>query len=201
VQTSRTLMRLDIETRPHHAAADAVWRELLEDHEISEPDYAHRLVRVYGFEAPLEAALAYTPRLASLIDVRRRQRAGLIAQDLMAMDLHPSQVATLPALAIAPFATPAEALGWMYVVERATSLHAVVRQHLLDRAPRLANAVTYLSAYETSIGSRWLELGAALDKAVRDDHAIDQIIVAAYDGFRCAIDWYYRGSMRMRRVG
>ena len=194
-------MRLDLETRPHHAAADAVWRELLADPHVTDPDYAHRLVRVYGFEAPLEAALMYTPHLDAFVDVKRRQRAGLIAQDLLAMDLHPSQVADLPGAGIAPFANAAEALGWMYVAERATGLHSYVRQHVLDRIPRLSNAVTYLSAYETSTGSRWLELADALDRAARDERALDPIVLGAFDGFRCAIDWYGRGSVRIRRVG
>ena len=112
-------MRLDLETRPHHAAADAAWRELLVD-DVSEADYAAQLARVYGFEGPLEAAFAYTPGLVRVIDVRRRQRAGLIAQDLLALDVEPAQIANLPGLALAPFATIPEALGWMYVVERAT---------------------------------------------------------------------------------
>ena len=34
-----------------------------------------------------------------------------------------------------PFRTPAEALGWIYVVERNTLLHAVVERHLRSRMP------------------------------------------------------------------
>lgn len=194
-------MRLDLETRPHHAAADAAWRELLVD-DVTEADYAAQLARVYGFEGPLEAAFAYTPGLARVIDFRRRQRAGLVAQDLLALELQPAQIANLPGLALAPFASIPEALGWMYVIERATNVHRFVREHLLARLPRAERATAYLSAYETSIGSRWLELAAALERFAGDTRGVDQIIVAAFDGFRCAIDWYQRrGTARFQRVG
>jgi heme oxygenase len=191
VQPSHTLRRLDLETRPLHGAADAAWRELLVD-DVSETEYAAQLARVYGFEGPLEAAFAYTPRISPVIDVRRRMRSGFIAQDLLALGVQPQQIANLPAVAVAPFATVIDALGWMYVVERATPIHNRVREHVLGHLPRATRATTYLSAYETSIGSRWLELGAALDHVARDSEVVERLIVAAFDGLRCANEWYQR---------
>jgi heme oxygenase len=194
-------MRIDLATRPHHAAFEAAWRDLLVD-DVSEADYAGQLARVYGFEGPLEAALAYTPHLTPVIDVKRRMRAGLLAQDLLALDLPPAQIATLPGIAITPFADVLDALGWMYVLERATPLHGVVREHLIAKLPRMRGASAYLSQYETSIGSRWLELGAALDVMASRPGAVDRLMVAAFDGFRCAIDWYQRHrTAGMRWVG
>jgi heme oxygenase len=212
------LMRLDLETRPHHAAVEAAWRDLLVD-DVSDADYAAQLARVYGFEGPLEAALAYTPDITPIIEVKRRMCAGLLAQDLLALDLPPAQIANLPGIAIAPFVDVADALGWMYVLERATPLHGVVREHLIAMLPRLRGATSYLSACETSIGSRWLELGAALDRVAErpgavartaptcggadgdaEVTAVDRIVLAAFDAFRCAIDWYQR-QPGMRRVG
>jgi len=195
------LTRLDLETRPLHAAADAAWRQLLLD-DVTETEYGAQLALVYGFEGPLEAALAYTPNLAPVIDVKRRMRAGLIAQDLLSLDVHASQIANLPVMALAPFASVQDALGWMYVVERATALHARVREHVLVHLPQLSNAATYLAAYESSLGSRWLELGEALDRCVRRSGAGDRIIAAAFDGLRCATEWYQRHrTAPMRRAG
>jgi heme oxygenase len=90
----------------------------------------------------------------------------------------------------------------MYVLERATPLHGIVREHLTTRLPRLHGATSYLSNYEGSIGSRWLELGDALERVSAQPGAIDRIVLAAFDGFRCAIDWYQGNrSPDMRRVG
>jgi heme oxygenase len=201
VQASRTLLHLDLETRPHHAAAEAAWRDLLVE-DVSEADYAAQLARVYGFEGPVEAAVAYTPHITPVIEVRRRMRAGLLAQDLLALDLQPAQIANLPGFAIAPFGDVVDALGWMYVLERATPLHGVVREHLVMRLPRLRGATAYLSAYETSIGSRWLELSAALDRVATQPGVTDRIVIAAFEGFRCATDWYQRHrTAGIRQVG
>src|SRR5690242_1117389 len=109
---SATLMRLDLETRPYHPAADASWRALLADH-VSEEDYTAQLAIACGFEGPVEAALAYTPGLPSVMHVRRRERSGLVAEDLLELGLKPAQIARLPVMSIAPFATARQALGWL----------------------------------------------------------------------------------------
>src|SRR5437868_12190691 len=84
LRLSRTLIQLNLATQEHHIAADAAWLELLVPG-VTRARYVEHLIKVYGFEAPLEAALRYTPGLSSVIDVR--PRAGLIAQDLMRLGL------------------------------------------------------------------------------------------------------------------
>jgi heme oxygenase len=194
-------MRLDVETRPYHASVDAAWCELLAD-DVTDTGYASQLARVYGFEAPLEAVLAYTPNLALVIDIKRRLRAGFLAQDLVALDVPPVQIAQLPSARIEPFVDVAEALGWLYVLERATAIHPIVRKHLLEYRPELAVATAYLSTHDGSLGARWLELGDALDRVAEYPGKSERIMLAAFDGFRRAIDWYQRsGAGRLRRAG
>ncbi|HEY1555063.1 MAG TPA: biliverdin-producing heme oxygenase [Kofleriaceae bacterium] len=188
---SRTLQLLDRATKPYHVDADAAWTGVLA-HDLTETEYASQLARVYGFEGPVEAALAYTSGLPARIDLRRRMRAGLIAQDLITLGLQPTVIAELPALAIAPFASVADALGWMYVVERSTAMHHRLREHVLARLPRMHVATTYLSAYDTSIGSRWIELGEAIEVVGFDDHGQAQLVAAAGEAFRCSIAWSRR---------
>src|SRR5262245_52248507 len=123
--------RMNTETRAHHAAADESWLALLRS-DLRKADYVHQLARVYGFEAPLESACAYTPGLASVIEPRQLTKSGLIAQDLLALGLKPTDLAELSqCLAIMPFQTTAEALAWMYVIERANLLREAVRRHLI----------------------------------------------------------------------
>ena len=155
---------------------------------------------MYGFEGPLEAAFAYTPNIATVIDVRRRMRSGFLAQDLLALDLPASHVANLPCVAIPPFVHAADALGWMYVVERATHLHAEVRDHLMMRLPRMSRACTYLSAYDSTIGSRRIELADALDRVAHEGDTLERIVVAAVDALCCATDWYRRYHGHLRHV-
>jgi heme oxygenase len=155
----------------------------------------HHLVRVYGFEAPLEAAHAYTPGLPSVIDVRSRVRSGLIARDLLALGISPARIAELPQGMIAPFATVAEALGWMYVYERSALLHEPVRRYLVARFPQLAGATSYLAAGGEA---RWSEFADALEPYVRTRALQQHVVLGARDAFRCALEWF-RGREALAR--
>lgn len=198
-QAPTGLLRLNLETRSFHDAADEGWLALTRP-TVTRSDYMRRLVTTYGFEAPLEAALAYTPNLKLFVELRQRSRAGLIAQDLLALGLRANEISDLPQCLIAPFSGPIEALGWMYVTERATLQHERVRTHLLSRLPFAHDSVAYLSAYDGVVSARWSELGHVLDRAIRSPAHMDNVIAAARAGFRRLIDWadharsYARGA-------
>lgn len=192
------LNRLDLETRAFHAAADEGWRSLMTP-AISTAAYIDELVRVYGFEGPLEAALAYTPNIEVVIHVHERYRAGYIAQDLMALGMRPGEVARIPQHVIAPFANPLEALGWLYVAARATPLQEQVRRYIAVRLPQAKQGCVYLSANEGHVGALWQSLGQALDHAARSPRMADEIIAAAHTGFRTWLEW--RSRDELRRLG
>jgi heme oxygenase len=189
--TSVTLARLGQETRAFHADADALWQRLMVP-EITASQYLDTLIRVFGFEGPIEAALAYTPRLALVIDVHERFRAGFIAQDLLALGMRPGEIAQLPQCVVAPFASPLEGLGWMYVVERATLLHDQVRRYIHVRMPQARDACVYLGATDATATTRWQELGNCIERAIRTPRMLDDVINGAHAAFRCWNDWSMR---------
>lgn len=181
------LTRLELETRPYHASADRVWRGLV-DGTLTPANYMHQLVRVYGFEAPLEAALAYTPDLPLEIDVRGRVRSGFIVRDLLALGISASGIAALPQCMIAPFHCPAEALGWMYVAERCALAHDGVRRHITGRFPRLEGATSYLGSTDDT---RWISFVVALERYARANAMQQQVSSGACEGYRRAVDWFH----------
>jgi heme oxygenase (biliverdin-IX-beta and delta-forming) len=193
-EVSSTLVRLNLETRGYHAAADAGWRALLTP-DVSRSRYRDHLVAVYGFEGPLEAAFAYTSNLGLVIDVHERFRAGYVAQDLLALGLKPVELAKLPQCVLAPFASPLEALGWLYVIERQTLLHDEVRRFLSARIPGVSGACVYLSVTEGVASARWQDLGRRLDRAARTPRMLEEILAGARAGFRASIDWWQRPHM------
>ena len=187
---SRTLIQLNLATREHHVAADTPWLDLMVP-TVGIRAYVEHLLKVYGFEAPLEAALRYTPGLSALVDLRPRVRAGLIVQDLMRLGLSPGQIAALGQRFIT-FSTTAEALGWMYVAERSTLLHSSVRRYLSLHVPGVAGATSYLAAYDGLAGDRWSELGSALETVARE--AKPQLLRAAHQGFQAFCAWFDTGT-------
>jgi heme oxygenase len=184
------LSLLNDATRLHHAEADAPWLALMTT-DVRHLEYARQLEITYGFEAPLEGALAYTDGLAAILDVRTRARAGLIAQDLLALGVAPSRLSRLPhCFAITPFQAPADALGWMYFVERSTLLHDSVRHNLVQRLPGVRRATTYLDAACSSApGARWQQFGHALAKYAATDAVTERVVSAADQAFRKWRDW------------
>jgi heme oxygenase len=191
--------RLNEQTRPHHAECEADFDVLFQT-ETTPRDYLVYLVRIYGFEAPLESTLSMTPNLELMIDLKERMKAGYIAQDMMALGLRPARIAELPqCLTIPQFRGAAEALGWMYVIERTTLAHSVLRRHLLTRLPReMRNASNYLSCYTGVVGSRWRKFGATLDDVARQPAIADRVVMAAVDAFRCQRRWITQDIQDMR---
>lgn len=165
--------------------------DLLFRRDVSIDDYRDFLVRAYGFEAPLESALALSAVLDKMLDLRGRARAGLIAQDLLRLGLRPSAVTDLPMCLVVPqFRSTAEALGWMYVVERAALAHAIIRRHLLTCMPaEMIAASSYLKSADGLLGARWGQFGAALDEVAAHPAVADRVVHSANEAFRCQRRW------------
>lgn len=182
--------RLNAETRVHHAESEADF-DILFASQTTPTNYMVFLMRLYGFEAPLESTLASTPNLELMIDLLERAKTDFLVRDLIALGLKPQTVAELPqCMAIPQFRGAAEALGWMYVVERTTLAHSVIRRHLATRLPReMRNASNYLSCYTGVVGMRWRQFGAVLDDVARLPAIADRVIVAANEAFRCQRRW------------
>ena len=182
----RMLVRLNEETQPHHADADAdVDRYLFRPHVTAE-DYRCYLARVYGFLVPLEASLAMAPGLEEVIDVRLRAKAALVVHDLMALGMDMASVNDLPQCQTIPaFRGPAAALGWMYVIERPLLASAVLRGHLSTylRA-EMAYASSYFACYAGQVGAMWRELGEAMDRVAYTSSVADLIVSSAHHAFR-----------------
>ena len=193
-------MRLNLATRHWHADVDEPWLELLHD-TVTPADYLGHLVRTYGFVAPFEGACKYTPGLTRVLDAYHLTRAGLLAQDLLALGLSPSQVAHVPQCpAITTFRTVPEALGWVYVVERSTLLQDGIRRHVLVRLPELEHAMAYLSYFDGRVGEHWLLFGRMLDRIGAKPEAANEIIAAAHVGFACAKQWLRVAKAAARRA-
>lgn len=184
------LTKLNLETREFHGPADYPWLDLLDENKrISHADYAKYLIERYGFEAPLEAALAYTPHLSELIDVHSRFRAGFIAKDLIELGLTPSAVAGIQQCMIEPFTSPEEAFGWLYVHERCTLMFEHIASQIGRRMPDVGEAMSYLHANAGHISAAWESFARALDRVSATPEAQEEIVNAARDAFQTARHW------------
>jgi len=188
---SGLLMRLNVTTRHWHADVDAPWLDLLRP-TVSRADYLAQLVRTYGLVAPFESACKYTPRVERSFDLRQLSRAGLIAQDLLALGLTAAQVARIPQChAIITFKDVAEAAGWLYVIERSTLLQNGIRRHLLARLPEVNDAFAYLATYDSGVGDHWMSFARMLDEIGEKPETATEMMDAARAGFVCVKQWFH----------
>jgi heme oxygenase len=185
------LARLGRETLPHHSDADSDIDRFLFGATTSVADYRSYLVRIYGFIVPFENALAATPALDEVIDVRMRSKTALVLNDLYALGMTDDDVAAIPTCITVPsFRGAAAALGWMYVAERPVLASAVIRRHLVTRLPEeMTRASAFLSCYSGQVGTMWRELGEAIDRVAITPIIADRIVHAAHDAFRALHRW------------
>ncbi len=184
------LERLSQETAVFHPDSDREIDTLFRP-AVTVDDYRDYLIRTYGFEAPLESALSFSSALDMMLDLRGRARAGLIAQDLLRLGMRPAAVADLPlCLTVPQFRGTAEALGWMYLVERSALAHAIICRHLMTCIPEvMVKASSYLQSAGGMLGTRWRQFGAALDEIAQHPAVADRIVASASEAFRCQRRW------------
>jgi heme oxygenase len=166
-------------------------RELLGGR-VSWLDYRLFLIRMYGFHAAVERALAQCRELASVVEDAplRNHKAALLAADLVALGVERRDLPQLPRMTIAGPLELADALGWTYVVESATLRGKQLVRHLARQLPvEIQTASAYLRCYGDEAPERWRQLGVALDALDLTDRDSDRVIDAARDGFMQLHGW------------
>jgi heme oxygenase len=183
------LTQLDLEMQIHLAEVDADPLAVIASPERDR--YREFLIRSYGFEASVESALAMTPNLDLVIDLRQRAKAGLVAADLLALGVRPQELSQVPlCTSVETFETIVDAMGWLYVVERRALLHTAIIKDLTPRMPEvMAVASSYLHCYDRNAGTRWRDLSRAFDR-VATPEASGKIVAAAHRAFSCQREWF-----------
>ena len=170
------LERLDLETKIHHGPADSARVALLA--KPTRDRYADYLAKVYAFEAPAEARWIRTPGLEATLDVTSRLFTPVLAKDLATLGRFPDVYET------GSFKGIAQALGWMYVVERGRLMNAMLHRHLMRRLPFESSIAGTYMAGSGSLGLRWQQLAEALDDVSKHPLMVTQVINGALEAFR-----------------
>ncbi|MBA3394346.1 MAG: biliverdin-producing heme oxygenase [Deltaproteobacteria bacterium] len=184
------LVRIALETRHHHTQADEDRLTLMDA--CSPAEYRAFLARTYGFESVVEAAMVGIPGPVGAL-VASRAKTALLRQDLEALGVKPAELDQLPrCTTVKVIATPSQALGYLFVLERHTLLAGLIRRQLARRLPAEIKAASrYLAAYGGSPGLHLRQLGDALGAQARiAANAPSRIVTAANEVFRSQRQWY-----------
>lgn len=191
----RMLARLERETRDQHARAEADRYRVLDMPTVA--GYRRFLAAIYHFEYAFEAALVRVPDL-SVHFVHRHLRSGKLCGDLLALGDDAVVVELFGRELVPPsFTTPAEALAWLYAIERNTLHHETLYRALVPRIrSALQTSSRYLAAFFGVVHKRWHELAAELERAAVSPEVESQMIEAAHDAFDAQRGWYFEAGIR-----
>ena len=173
-----TLERLRVATRLHQCVANSDRMALTANR--SERSYVDYLVKLYGFEAPLEAALSIVPEVAPLMQGQYGVSAALVAE-LCAHEFPAATLLEVPMFRRAAFPSTSAALGWFYVALRSRDSHELLRSFLAKRNPDLVQCSVNLRTSP----ELWQRLERALDRAADGD----AVIAAALQAFDAQHQW------------
>jgi heme oxygenase len=120
--------------------------------------YTDYLARVYGFEAPLESALAVAPLQ---LDISRRMKASVLGDDLCALGFPADKILSLPCCELSPIRSELRALGWLFVSESNRAGHQVFRTYLSIELPDITR-----SNAERATSDQWRELDEYLGRTI-----------------------------------
>ena len=184
---SPILQRLRRETQAQHEAVEAnPFNQALAAGTVTAADAAWFLKKLFGFVLPLEEGIN---RLGPVLDpgweLYTRRRAYLIPFDLQ--DLLGHSALPLPLCPVLPpLATPAQALGVLYVLEGSTLGGQVIARQL-EKAG-LGAAKRYFTAYGAHTGPRWQATCRLLTEAATPENE-DEIVASATRTFADLAAW------------
>jgi heme oxygenase len=179
------------ETEAWHADTDEDAVRLLGP--TSADAYRAFLCRTYGFVAPVERSIAAVSGVGDYIDVRRFHKHELLRRDLVSFQMTSEQVERLPQCTVPVFDSPAEALGWAYLIERHTLAHSRLFHHLASVMPgEVAFTSSYLKCYFGAVGEMWRAFGQSLDRLAENPAQAARAIDAAKTAYRCHRTWRHR---------
>ncbi len=175
------------------AATDALHRATerqfaLERRIASRAGYRDLLAALYGFHAPLEAALRRIGWSENPGLEQRFCKTRWLAADLRALGVTDAAIHALPHCGDLPaLASPSAGFGALYVVEGATLGGQLIVKQLAQRLGIGHEAGGYFFAsYGPQIGPMWRSFVAALDAHDGDHAAVER---AARAVFRSFGDW------------
>jgi len=186
---SSTLARLALETARSHAFIDEALLGPLEF--PSTAGYRRFLCMLYGFQAPLENALATTPGMdAHAYFLETRWKAARIATDLMSLGLTRHEHCLLARRQSIPaFASVAHAFGFMYATERLMVPVDALRVRLEIEMPVVTTlAHNFIYSYANRADAQWRQYGTHLDRVARQGD-IEVIVSSARAGIDSLTAW------------
>ena len=197
MQNVDCLLTLKQETRIYHDALEGKMAPLLGI--LSIHSYTALLQKLFGFYKPLEERIAQLPGWHDLpVDLDRRQKAPLLARDLLWLNVTQPQLSRLPRCERLPeVESTTEALGCMYVLEGATLGGQIIGRHLKKNLALDGDrGCSFFCSYGDEVGLMWKSFRETLSSHC-SKHGIyeeEQLVKSACETFVSLDYWLFEGG-------
>ena len=193
------LLTLKQGTRIYHDALERKMAPLLGT--ISIHTYIVLLQKLFGFYKPLEERIAMLPGWHNLpVDLGRRQKAPLLARDLIWLKVTQPQLSRLPQCKRLPQVNSiTEALGCLYVLEGATLGGQIIGRHLKKNlALDEDRGCAFFRSYGDDVGLMWKSFRETLSSHCSKRGIIEeeQLVTSACETFVSLDSWLFEGGVQ-----
>ena len=184
-------------TRIHHDSLERKMAPLLGT--VSIQTYTALLQKLFGFYKPLEERIAALPGWHNLpVDLGRRQKAPLLARDLLWLKVTQPQLSQLPQCERLPeVKSITQALGCLYVLEGATLGGQIIGRHLKKNlALDEDRGCAFFCSYGDEVGLMWKcfreTLSSHCSKHGKTEE--EQLVISARETFVSLDYWLFGGG-------
>lgn len=184
-------------TRSYHDALERKMAPLLGT--ISILTYMALLQKLFGFYKPLEERIAALPGSHNLpVDFGRRQKAPLLARDLLWLKVTQPQLSLLPRCERLPeVKSITQALGCLYVLEGATLGGQIIGRHLKKNlALDEGRGCAFFCSYGDEVGLMWKSFRETLSShcSKHGKTEEEQLVTSACETFVSLDYWLFGGG-------
>jgi heme oxygenase (biliverdin-IX-beta and delta-forming) len=183
--------RLRMQTAPLHAEIELLLGlpSTIQDRK----DYCRLLERFFGLYAPLERSFQLFDEWESVgLDLRSRNHAHRLSEDLTALGTNLSQVPHAPDEIIPELPTFAHALGALYVLEGSTLGGRIILRDLEARVRwKFSGATQFLNGRGAEAAPMWMSFRAALDSyGCAWPQRRDDVVSGAEHTYSAIVTWF-----------
>ncbi|MCF2486590.1 biliverdin-producing heme oxygenase [Dyadobacter sp. CY347] len=162
--------------------------KMILDEKVSLPDYQNYLSAMYGVTLGCED-FVFSSLKDIIPNLDARKRSHLIEQDLLATGFSRAQIEALPVYRFA-FASVAENLGAMYVLEGSTLGGRILYKHIhktLGLTPE--SGCAYFWGYGEDTGMMWKSFVSSFTQFAQETGQSTEIIQGAVNTFTIIDNW------------
>jgi heme oxygenase len=171
------------------------WANKILNGTITPDEYKYVLKTFYGFYYPLEQKITGLQEWQSMdFNIENRRKAPFLLKDMKSMGISDAEISDIPMCDDLPeINNLSQALGCMYVVERATLGGQIVAKKLNDIFGfDQEKGAAFFNSYGQEVRPMWKSFGDLINNYAADNNIEEPIVQSSHDTYFKFNNWLAR---------